>query len=439
MDLSKIKVVVFWVILITFFSNTIYANNSQWFDKGKQAFKSQDYKNAIDYFGKSLNNAKSDDSDKLIYYYRAMSYLYLHKVENAIVDFNTIIKLDSKFPDAYNSRGLCYGFLGKVDKAIDDFNLAIKLDSNFSQAYINLGSAFMAQKKYKLAKNLLDKAIEIDSSNAENYYLRATLLYQLGQYNGAIKDFTQSINNGLVIIKNYYSRGNAYFKLKKYLEAIKDYSKVIELDTNSIDALNNRAASYVELGLEQKADEDRLRMAIISAGIDNTPDVKTIKFKEYKFLNSRITINLPSNWFTASDTTRYGEIKVIAKDTIHKISNNYLVGVRISLDSNMTEQFKVKSQKEILDFWEKSTQMNTKSYIQYSIIHKEDFKINGFVGYLKTVSIVVAKESFPIRYYELVLVKGDVLFYAYLQSPEIQFAYYKQIFDKAIKSIKMKY
>ena len=428
-------------LLIAFLSiiSSSFAYNQGLFDKGKIAFKNKDYKTAINNFSKSLNHSKADKSEKLIYYYRAMSYLYLQKVEKAIVDFNTIIKLDASFPDAYNSRGLCYGYLGKIDKAVADFNKSIKLDSNFAQAYINLGSAYMAQNKYNLAEKMFDNVIKIDPSNPANYYLRASLHYMSGNYKQAIKDYTKSINNGLKDTRNYYERANSYYKLKKYLKAIADYTTVIKLDKDNIDALNNRAASYMTLGLEKKANKDRLRIAILSAGIKNTPPIKSIKFKKYKFLNGKILIELPSSWFSATESTKFGKIKVIAKDTIKKTSDSYLIGVRFSLDSNMAKQFKVNTKKEILNFWEKSTKMNTKSYVDYTKIHQENYKINDYSGYLKTVRIIISKDAYPIRYYELVLAKENVLFYIFMQSPEIQFAYYKQIFDKAIKSIKINY
>jgi len=439
MNSSKSKIILLILFLISFFSYNLFANSKEWFKKGETAFKSKDYKSAIDYFSKSLDKNKPKLSEKLTYYYRAMSYLYLQDVDKAIIDLTTIIKLDSSFSDAYNSRGLCYGYLGNIDNAINDFKKAVNLDSSFSQAYINLGSAYMAQKENDSAEKMFDKVVELNPDNPENYFLRASLLYELGDYKKSIEDFTHSINHGLKIVKNYYNRANAYYKLKKYLRAINDYSKVLELDSNNINALNNRAASYLNLGLKRKAEEDRLRIAIISAGIDKTPDVETIKFKKYNFLKGKISISLPANWFAISDTTKYGVIKVIAKDTIRNISTNYLVGVKMSLDSNMSEQFNLKKRNDILKFWDKSTQVNTKSYFQYTNVHEEKYKINDFSGIFKTVRVMVSRESFPIRYYELVLVKDDVLFYVFMQSPEIQFAYYKQIFDKARKSIKINY
>ena len=80
----------------------------------------------------------------------AHSYTRQGKFVESIELWTNIIKTNPKLDIAYNSRGYNYMQIGKLDMAIEDYNSAIKI-SGLSTAYGNRGTAYMNKDNFDLA------------------------------------------------------------------------------------------------------------------------------------------------------------------------------------------------------------------------------------------------------------------------------------------------
>jgi tetratricopeptide (TPR) repeat protein len=428
---------IFYSIIFIFLCINLVANAQEeiWFAKGEKAYYKKQYEEAVTSFTEAIKR-KPDMVDA--YYMRGLSFLFLQDAESAEQDFTSVIKLDSNNSDAYNNRGLARSYQQKMESAIIDFQKAIEIDSNFKQAYLNLGSAYLATESYDSGLTCMNKVISLESNNAEHYFIRGTIYYFLKKYNEAIDDFTESLNLGLKVDKTYYNRANSYYKLGKYLEAIDDFSVMLKMNPYDLEALNNRAYAYQKAGLTDKADEDKLRLAEIYTGIEQLTDINKLKFKKFSLKNDAISIELPQEWCFLQDTTKHGGIMIITRDSITASDKNYIAGVRIAYDTLMNEQYGVSSPEEILDFWEANSDSNKSKFKTYKILSKEPIHIGSYKGILKKVEMEFFEDTFAIILYEIVLAKKDKLVYAYFQSPRLRFDYYKTIFDKSLKTFKIK-
>ena len=60
--------------------------------------------------------------------------------ENAIQRFTKLIMERPIFATPYNYRGIAYTNIGEIDRTIEDFNTAIRHQENYAEAYSNRGS-----------------------------------------------------------------------------------------------------------------------------------------------------------------------------------------------------------------------------------------------------------------------------------------------------------
>ncbi len=421
--------VLFIVLTFMLFQN-INAQMKDLLQEGEKAFNKGDYERSINIYSQAI---EIDKKNYQAYFMRAQSLLMIQKYEQALSDASQCVKLKPKVADAYNLRGLCYGYIDKVDEAILDFNKAIKLDKNFMEAYLNRGSAYISKLEYDKSLIDLNKAISLKSDNPEIYFQRAIVYKRQKKYQESINDFTTAIKLGLKHSKVYYNRGNVYFLNKQYKEAIADYNVVLAEDSSDSEALNNRAIAYDMLGDEENAERDRNLLNTLSG--NQFPPVDSIKFKKYFDERHEISLELPESWNEALLLNGDVSDLTVAKEKIDSVDSPYLVGVRASLNKNMRKIVQINNDEDLINFWRGSTLQNTEEYHTYNIIQSKTMRKGKYYGYIYTTVLQIKEEYLPLKIYEVVLVYDDTLFWAYFQAPEIQFGYYKKIFDKAIQSL----
>ncbi len=101
--------------------------------------------------------------------------------DQAIANFNAVVRLDSKSAVAYRQRGIAWLEKGEFDKAAADLNKAIELAAKpDAVSYYYRG---LASKVNSKALADFDKALSIDPQFQEAYYHRG--LARLGIVDGA--------------------------------------------------------------------------------------------------------------------------------------------------------------------------------------------------------------------------------------------------------------
>ena len=86
----------------------------------------------------------------------------LKEYEKAINNFESIIKIDSHFSDAYYNLGIIFKNISQIDKSIDNFEKCIKINPKKFEAYNNLGNIYRDRQQIETAINLYIESLEIN-------------------------------------------------------------------------------------------------------------------------------------------------------------------------------------------------------------------------------------------------------------------------------------
>ena len=91
-------------------------------------------------------------------------------------------------------RAIAYGRLDEVDDAMRDYQRVIKLCPDDPQVYYSRGATLLDQSQMKAAIRDFDRATELDPSHADAHYRRGIARMHLGQYRRAVQDFDHFIS-----------------------------------------------------------------------------------------------------------------------------------------------------------------------------------------------------------------------------------------------------
>jgi tetratricopeptide (TPR) repeat protein len=118
------------------------------------------------------------------------------KLEEAIGEYDAVLRLDPKRVPAYNNRGRAYHYLGRYERAIQDYDAAIRLDPQHAGAYYNRGRVYFDLGQYPQAFEGFDQAIRLDPRYGEAYAARSMAYTLLGKDAEAQQDIEQAVKLG---------------------------------------------------------------------------------------------------------------------------------------------------------------------------------------------------------------------------------------------------
>jgi tetratricopeptide (TPR) repeat protein len=123
---------------------------------------------------------------------RGLAYGGMGDFEQAISDFESVMRIVPNHGLAYYYRGIIYGKKGDFDRAISDFDTALRLSSDFTSVYYVRGLAYLGKGNFDRAIQDLIKAVE-PNSKAEVYLVRGFVYGGRGNINDAIADFEAAL------------------------------------------------------------------------------------------------------------------------------------------------------------------------------------------------------------------------------------------------------
>ncbi len=169
------------------------------------------------------------------------------KYQQAILNFDRTIDLDSRNVEAYRMRARAHLGEGDRDAAIMDFTSAIKLAPKDAGALLERGMIYMDKKDY--AKTIADatRALTANPQLAQAYNLRATAIRANGDAAASLADFTRAVEfDGS--LDNYFQRAATYQQLNQHELALADLDRVVEMAPDQPPVYFARARSKTALG-----------------------------------------------------------------------------------------------------------------------------------------------------------------------------------------------
>jgi len=116
--------------------------------------------------------------DVLFRYVTAVQMLRASLYEDAIPQFDMVIRVLPNFAEAYHKRGICHYNENQENLALEDFNKAIELKEDFAEAYRDRGVFYRNIGDHQNGMNDLHKALQIYSKreNSEKIEELETLI-----------------------------------------------------------------------------------------------------------------------------------------------------------------------------------------------------------------------------------------------------------------------
>ncbi len=205
----------------------------------------------------------------------------LGKYNEAINNFEHIIKINPNFADAYYNLGLILKNTNQINKSIDNFEKCLKINPKKFEAYNNLGNIYRDKQKIDLAIINYLKSLEINT----NY------LIALQNFGVCLQSFWFSKYSDITEkhIINLLSKN----KILRPVDIVDNLLRFICLNVEYNSTINN----YKEILNKNSLDElinRSLNIKILIKLLKITPitDIKIEKF--LKYLRSKILLNKES-------------------------------------------------------------------------------------------------------------------------------------------------
>jgi tetratricopeptide (TPR) repeat protein len=175
---------------------------------------------------------------------RGISYNAIGQYDNALVDLNKAMHLNSNSAGLYLERGLAYEGRSDHERAITDFSEAIRRDDHLVVAHFGRAMAYEASGRGELAMVDLANGMRLDRNMVAALYMqRGYSLTQAAQHDRAIAAFTKSIEINPNWLLAYFGRGAAYLGKGDTQRSAADYRKCIEFTaTTELEQRRQQAA-----------------------------------------------------------------------------------------------------------------------------------------------------------------------------------------------------
>ena len=191
------------------------------------------------------------------YRQRAYEAYQRGEYEEAIRNYNEVIRITSNDAEAYYHRGLANNGLARYEEAIEDFDIAINLPPNpkpnDAYSYHHRGLANNGLARYEEAINDFNMAIDLPPNpkpnDAYTYHWRGNVHYVLGQYEAALIDYdaANSFRPNPNAEYSYHWRGLSNNGLERYEAAITDFDEAIRINPDYAEAYYHRADANFSL------------------------------------------------------------------------------------------------------------------------------------------------------------------------------------------------
>lgn len=215
----------------------------------------------------------------------------------AIGAFQTAIKEDPNYIDAYINLGTIYFNKKEYDNALKQFKTATEKDATSKDAFANLGRVQYKMRRYLEAEESFKAAIALDGNDAQLYKDLGNTYYRKKNYKEAVAAYNKCHEMGNGDYISYYYAGKSYEKLDDNTNAIASYKQSIAQQNNysahsslgSIYLNQNKfksAASSFRAAMQ--ADSKKYRAAYnyaIAVESDNPEDYKTNIANWEKFIS----------------------------------------------------------------------------------------------------------------------------------------------------------
>ncbi len=158
------------------------------------------------------------------------------RIDEAIREFRTAIRLEPGRAEAHNGLGISYVAKGQLDDAIREYREAIRLDPSLAEAYSNLGVVYDKQDRLDDAMREYRKALELEPGNAEAHNNVGVIYGAKGQIDDAIREYREALRLDPRLAGAHSNLAEIYEAMGQLDDAVREYREAIRLDPGNAEA-----------------------------------------------------------------------------------------------------------------------------------------------------------------------------------------------------------
>ena len=175
------------------------------------------------------------------------------RLNEAIEEFQTALRLTPDYVEAHNNLGVAYFKQGRLNEAIEEYHFILRFKdlieaNNLGDVYNNLGNVYNKQGLLDEAIKEYRMAISIKPDYTEAHNNLGVVYEKNGQFDEAIKEYRMAIKINPDLYEAYNNLGNIYINQEKLDEAIKEYLTALRLKPDYAYPYNNLGFVYYKQG-----------------------------------------------------------------------------------------------------------------------------------------------------------------------------------------------
>ncbi len=185
-------------------------------------------------------------------------YLNLKEYELAKKYFIKSIEVNKDFFHGHYNLGVVNYELMQFNDAELNFKQSVKINKKFDKAYNGLGNLYIKTNKLNLAIKAFESALKINPSSKDILCNLASALIESKQYNKSLEILNKIVlnnNNNNIMARVYSNLSSAYYGLGKTEDSANYAKKALQINPNSIAALQNLANYSEAIGDKENTEE----------------------------------------------------------------------------------------------------------------------------------------------------------------------------------------
>jgi tetratricopeptide (TPR) repeat protein len=224
----------FPILLLLFpFITSAQSTAKEWYNKGTELKKKQDYTETLTAFKNAINK-KAGYKDS--YYQAGWCSNELEKYDEAVFfleKYTASSNMDKK--NKYNELAYSYYKLQQSKEAIDAYSKVIALFPNNGMALRGMGNVYYElEQDFDKAIQYFEKALEVDAEESKPIYYKLGWLYNdKERYDDAVKILLKAVEYDSEDSGYREELGYAYYMQDQYEFAITQLNKAINLEKSN--------------------------------------------------------------------------------------------------------------------------------------------------------------------------------------------------------------
>ena len=178
-----------------------------------------------------LQLLKKNSNNSNLLFLLGTTYVQQKNYQKAKNYLNISIKINSNFPQSYNSRGVIFAEEGEYQNAIKDYDKAISLKKDYFDANLNKAVALKNISKFNESIKHFEICIKLKPNDSKIYNNLGNLCKNLKKYNTAKKYYTESIRLNKNFAEAYNNRGELLqLHFNEFEKAIQDFDNALKIN-----------------------------------------------------------------------------------------------------------------------------------------------------------------------------------------------------------------